>query len=201
MTYTKMAAGIWVVVLLNAPVCGAPDALKADIDKIVQPVVEGKKPFGVAVGIVSKEGRRVFGYGAVAREGGTVPDGETIFEIGSITKVFTGLLLADMVEDGLVKFDDPVRRYLPDSVEVPTSGGKEITLLDLATHSSGLPRMPSNFALSKSKSPRDPYRYYTSQLLYDFCRNTDCAATSAPDSNTPTSALGCWGTHWCAGRT
>ena len=67
-------------------------------------------------------------------------DGDTLFEIGSITKVFTALLLQDMIERGEMKLDDPVQKYLPNSVKMPTYQGKEITLLHLATHTSGLPR-------------------------------------------------------------
>jgi serine-type D-Ala-D-Ala carboxypeptidase/endopeptidase len=96
-------------------------------------------------------------------------DGDTVFEIGSITKVFTALLLADMVERGEVALDDPVAKYLPTAmpagVSLATHNGKPITLLDLATCTSGLPNMPDNFA------PRDqanPYADYTVAQLYVF---------------------------------
>ncbi|MDD5678549.1 MAG: serine hydrolase [Kiritimatiellae bacterium] len=67
------------------------------------------------------------------------------FEIGFATKVFTALLLADAIERGEMKLDDPISKYLPPAVVVPTRNGRQITLLDLATHTSGLPRMPDNF--------------------------------------------------------
>ncbi|HTI03760.1 MAG TPA: serine hydrolase, partial [Gemmatimonadales bacterium] len=91
--------------------------------------------------------------------------GTAVFEIGSITKVFTASVLADMVARGEVRLDDPVAKYLPASVHVPSYGGKQITLVDLATQSSGLPRLPTNFA------PRDstnPYADYTVAQLYAF---------------------------------
>src|SRR6185369_13989249 len=81
-------------------------------------------------------------------------DGDTVFEIGSITKVFTGLLFADMVLRGEVAPDDPAAKFLPASVKMPDFEGAPITLLDLATYTSGLPRMPSNFA---PKDPGNPY--------------------------------------------
>ena len=77
-------------------------------------------------------------------------DVDTVFEIGSITKVFTALLFADMVLRGEVAPDDPAAKFLPASVKMPEFEGTPITLLDLATYTSGLPRMPSNFA------PKDP---------------------------------------------
>src|SRR5688500_8297205 len=74
-------------------------------------------------------------------------DSNTVFEIGSITKVFTTSLLADMVARGEVRFEDPVGRYLPGFVRMPTRKGKQITLLDLATQFLGLFRLHDNLAL------------------------------------------------------
>ncbi len=65
---------------------------------------------------------------------------DTVAEIGSLGKLFTAFLLADMVERGEVALNDPVQKYLPASVKVPSRGGKQILLVDLATHFSGLPR-------------------------------------------------------------
>jgi serine-type D-Ala-D-Ala carboxypeptidase/endopeptidase len=85
--------------------------------------------------------------------GGLTP--ASVFEIGSITKTFTGLLLADMEREGLVAFDDPVARYLP---VAPPVKGREVTLEDLATHSSGLPRVPRGMLIAAYTSERkDPY--------------------------------------------
>jgi len=92
-------------------------------------------------------------------------DGNSVFEIGSITKVFTSLLLADMVERGEVTLDAPVQRFMPANVKVPRRNGREITLVDLATHTSGLPRLPNNMAPA---NPLDPYADYGAQRLYAF---------------------------------
>ena len=91
----------------------------------------------------------------------------TLFEIGSITKVFTGILLAEMVERGEVRLEDPVQDLLPKGVVVPSRNGKQIRLVDLATHSSGLPRMPDNFAPA---DPANPYADYSAEKLYEFLR-------------------------------
>ena len=119
----------------------------------------------IVVGLIDEKGSRVVSFGNTVKGGGTPVDGKTIFEIGSITKVFTSLLLADMVAKGEVKLDDPVAKYLPKDVKVPARGGKEITLLDLATHFSGLPSMPTNF---KSADPANPYADYTVAQMYAF---------------------------------
>jgi len=81
-------------------------------------------------------------------------DPETIFEIGSVTKVFTALLLADMTERGQVRLDDAAAGYLPGG------GTGPVTLADLATHTSGLPRLPPGLPWFALTSPRDPYARY-----------------------------------------
>jgi D-alanyl-D-alanine-carboxypeptidase/D-alanyl-D-alanine-endopeptidase len=120
---------------------------------------------GMVVGMIEPSGRRVVAYGR--REAGDPRplDGDTLFEIGSITKVFTALLLADMVARGEVALADPVGKLLSADAKVPERGGRAITLIDLATHTSALPRMPANFA---PKDPLDPYADYSVARLNEF---------------------------------
>ena len=99
----------------------------------------------------------------------------TIYEIGSVTKVFTGLMLAQYAAEGKVDLKDPIREYLPDSVQVPNKNGKMIRLVDLATHTSGLARMPDNFA---PRDPANPYADYTVAQMYDYLSRATLA--SAP---------------------
>jgi len=89
---------------------------------------------------------------------GRLPDGpRSIVEIGSITKVFTTTLLADLAREGLVALEDPVQRHLPERLRMPTRG-REITLLDLATHHSGLPRLPKGLLVTAyTRDRRNPY--------------------------------------------
>jgi D-alanyl-D-alanine-carboxypeptidase/D-alanyl-D-alanine-endopeptidase len=122
---------------------------------------------GMVVGIIDANGRRIVSHGTTAKGGKQPVDGDTVFEIGSATKVFTSLLLADMVARGEVALSDPVSKYLPASVKVPERGGKKITLEHLATHTSGLPRLPSNLA---PKDPANPYADYTVNQLNEYLR-------------------------------
>lgn len=132
---------------------------------LVQRIDAMHRSVGIVVGVITPEGQRIISYGHL-NQGDTRPlDGNTIFEIGSVTKVFTSLLLAEMVQRGEVSLNDPVAKYLPDTVKVPERDGKQITLLDLATHTSGLPRMPSNFV---PKDPNNPYVDYSVEQLYQF---------------------------------
>ena len=134
------------------------------IRAVIKDRVDAKRSSGIAVGILDPDGRtRVFAYGT---SGTSRPlDEKSVFEIGSITKTFTATTLADMVAKGEVKLDDPVAKYLPSTARVPSRNGREITLVDLATQSSGLPRMPSNFA---PKDQTNPYADYTEQQALDF---------------------------------
>ncbi len=117
---------------------------------------------GVIVGAIGADGTNIYKAGS---SGNGVPlDEHTVFEIGSVTKTFTATILASMVLDKSVRLDDPVAKYLPRSVHVPTRDGKQITLLDLATQHSGLPRLPTNLDPTAS----DPYATYTVPKMYAF---------------------------------
>src|SRR5207253_4837382 len=100
--------------------------------------------------------RRVIGYG-LTKDGGKVPDGSTVFEIGSVIKTFTATLLAQMVQAGEVQLDQPVKELLPAGVRMQEKDGVAITLLHLATHRSGLPRLPGNFVVTTIDNPYADY--------------------------------------------
>ncbi|HEY6618458.1 MAG TPA: serine hydrolase, partial [Steroidobacteraceae bacterium] len=111
---------------------------------------------GLTIGVVQHGERRVFVFGTAKAD--------SIYEIGSLTKTFTGLILAQMVEQGRVKLDEPVRQLLPAGT-VAKPQGTEISLLDLTTQHSGLPRMPDNF---KPTNPDNPYADYGAANLYQY---------------------------------
>jgi D-alanyl-D-alanine-carboxypeptidase/D-alanyl-D-alanine-endopeptidase len=139
------------------------DALIRQI--LVNRIDKEKQGVGIVIGVIDAKGQRVVAYGSLEKGGKRPLDGDTLFEIGSITKVFTSLLLADMAQRGEVKLDDPIAKYVPSTAKIPERGGKQITLVDLATHTSGLQRMPANF---NSKDPANPYIDYTEDQLYTF---------------------------------
>ena len=152
----------------EAPTATQPSRLPDPKDVqalLVQLVDVEKRAPGIVVGMIADDPqeRWVVGYGRLSATDKRVPDGDTVFEIGSITKVFTGILLAQAVVNGEVKLDDPISMYLPEGVTAPEYEGKSITLLDLATHTSGLARMPSNF---HPKNLENPYADYTLDQMY-----------------------------------
>ncbi|HTY64554.1 MAG TPA: serine hydrolase [Acidobacteriota bacterium] len=146
----------------------APSAVLSneEIQKILEDRLgERKDRVGIVVGIIEPAGRRTVAYGSFDKNDARPVRGNTVFEIGSTTKVFTSLLLADMVQHGEVALSDPVAKYLPSNVKVPERG-RAITLEDLARHRSGLPRLPTNF--NAAANPLNPYAQYSVQQLYEF---------------------------------
>ncbi|HLQ79104.1 MAG TPA: serine hydrolase [Terriglobia bacterium] len=135
---------------------------------LVERVDKYRQSVGIVVGVIGPSGRRIISYGNLAAGDSRPLNGDTVFEIGSITKVFTSLLLADMVGRNEVALSDPVAKYLPATVRVPERRGEQITLEDLATHTSGLPRMPANV---DSRDPANPFAEYSVDRLYDFLSN------------------------------
>jgi serine-type D-Ala-D-Ala carboxypeptidase/endopeptidase len=116
---------------------------------------------GIIVGTVSSEGRKIISVGERSSDDPHTPDGETAFEIGSATKAFTALLLADMAQKDELALDDPVAKYLPAGLKVPERHGRTISLLDLATHTAGLPFMPNE---STTWSNLDANKYSLADL-------------------------------------
>ncbi|HEX3928429.1 MAG TPA: serine hydrolase [Gemmatimonadales bacterium] len=139
---------------------------------------------GIAAGRLDGDRRSVVTSGALRVGSFDLVADSTEFEIGSLTKTFTATLLADMVIKGEVALDDPVAKYLP-GWTVPAFGGREITLLDLATHTSALPRLPTNF---QPHDAADPYVDYTEAALQAFLKND--TLTRAPGAQYEYSNLG-----------
>jgi len=123
---------------------------------------------GLVVGIIDGVQRKIISVGKANKITNQILNKESLFEIGSISKTFTGILLADMVLKGELKLDDPVAQFLPKTVTMPTRNEKQITLLHLATHTSALPRLPTGFS---PKDTTNPYADYTVKMMYEFISN------------------------------
>ena len=129
-------------------------------------IAEGITP-SIAIAIIDENGIQYFNFGKTSEKGKEV-DEHTIYEIGSISKVFTAILLAQQVLDGDLKLDDKINDYLPAEVKVPVMGKQEITFGNLSDHTSGLPRMPDNFTPA---NPNNPFADYTVDKMYEFISN------------------------------
>jgi serine-type D-Ala-D-Ala carboxypeptidase/endopeptidase len=160
--------GIFAVVRADDPPKGqdvkSPDDLRAFVEKAVAPLIKEQAGIGVVVGVWVDEKQQVFGFGKVKlAEQEVAPDGDTMFEIASMTKAFTGTLLGDLVNKGEMRLDDPAQKYLPAELQLPRRDDRDITLLNLATHTSSLPPQPPGiglFAMTKPAGATNPYKHY-----------------------------------------
>jgi CubicO group peptidase (beta-lactamase class C family) len=141
-----------IAVVTPAPSWAADD--RSAIDELVKPFLKDKPYLGLVVGVTRPGGHEVIGYGRVTLDGKPqTPAADTLFEIGSATKIFTGTLLAEAVAAGRVRLDDPVQKYLPGGLTVPRRDDRDITLLHLATHTSSLPVQPPLILLKDLANP------------------------------------------------
>ncbi|MBD1865525.1 beta-lactamase family protein [Trichocoleus sp. FACHB-46] len=141
----------------------------SEIEAILQQRIDQEKQsVGIVVGVIDESGNRIIAQGKRDQTDSYSVDGNTLFEIGSTTKVFTTLVLANLVEQGPLNLSDRISTLLPGAVKAPTRNGQEISLLDLATHTSGLLHLPDNFAPADMSNP---YVDYSVDQLYGFLSN------------------------------
>jgi CubicO group peptidase (beta-lactamase class C family) len=141
---------------------------EAVVESIQSRIDLGMNP-SIAIGVLDDSGVHYYNFG-LTKAGGKTVDEHTIYEIGSITKTFTGILLADATLNGLVAVDDPAQKYLPDAVHMPEFDGDQITLGHLSDHTSSMPRMPDNF---EPADPTNPYADYSTDRMYDFVNSCE----------------------------
>jgi len=150
--------------------------LDRQLDSIVQ-AYNGQHPLiGLSIGILCHDSLFRYGYGETATGNGQLPNANTLFEIGSVSKTFTATLLADAIRRGLLRLDDLISRYLPDSIPPLQRDGVAVTIGMLANHTSGLPRLPDNF-MRLGVSMQNPYRLYDRAALFAFLRTVKLSST------------------------
>lgn len=137
--------------------------LKARVEQLATDYIAQRENVGLVVGIYQRGQESVQGFGR-SNPANTPPNGNLIYEIGSITKLFTGITLAALEQNGQVNLDDPIASYLPPEVSLSPEVAA-ITLSQLATHTSGLPRLPDTL-LTDLVDETNPYRDYTASDLY-----------------------------------
>ena len=148
-------------------------SLRAQVDALAQPLVEGKRTPGIVVGVLSADGRKqVFGYGVSDTVGGATPNGETLFAVGSLSKGFVGNIAAMLVQDGLLSWNDSLEQLLPAGTPL-SEDARSITLLQLATHSGGLPRQPMtprtlSYFIEYLFTGNSFYRHFDRAYLLDY---------------------------------
>jgi serine-type D-Ala-D-Ala carboxypeptidase/endopeptidase len=133
--------------------------MQTELDRVAR---RAGRHVGVAIGLIDGDGTAFTGFG-MSRPSGATPEASTSFQIGSVTKVITALLLADAVVRGEVALEQPLASAFPDTATHPS--GPPIRLVDLATHTSGLPRLPPGLVRQSRGQRDDPYASFTIERL------------------------------------
>ncbi|MDB4904296.1 MAG: ampC 1 [Mucilaginibacter sp.] len=154
--------------------------LKSEIDKKIDTVartyIQKANTVGLCIGVLKDGKISTYGYGETVKGKGKLPNADNFFEIGSITKTFTTTILAYYVNKGSIKLNDPITKFLPDSVAANPEL-KSVTLLNLSNHTSGFARIPDNL-ISHATDPTNPYKDYTKELLFQYLKT--CKLESKP---------------------
>ena len=158
------------------------------VDEIAQSYIKKANTQSLAIGILNKGVMNTFFYGETSKGiKASLPSENTIYEIGSITKLFTATLLADLVEKQIISLDDSITKFLPDSIATNPYLQK-ITFKQLANHTSGLTRLPANLEKAPKYSSTNPYSNYTRKELFAFLK--DYSSTREPGDEYEYSNLG-----------
>jgi CubicO group peptidase (beta-lactamase class C family) len=151
-------------------------SVEAEAAQLAQPLIDSGHAYGMAVGVLTPDGRtQSFGFGRTGLPGdASPPRADTIFEVGSVSKLCVTMLLAALVKEGRMSYQDTVRDILPADVPVSPAVG-ELTLYELVTHTGGFPRQPNNaiqgrYFISYLFTGKDLYGYITKPYLYEYLR-------------------------------
>lgn len=141
------------------------------IEDIVTPYIANDKTKALSIGIFKNGQTTYFNFGSSSNKQPSPPTNTSIYEIGSITKTFTTAVLAQMVQEGKVNLADPISKFLPAGIINWSTDTINITLEELATHQSGMPRLPDNIMKRMVFSMDNPYKSYSMADLYGFLKN------------------------------
>lgn len=153
---------------------GTP-TLSLTLEEKIDKIAEKNLKVGLSIGLINKGREKlVFNYGKLSLNNDEPPDENTVFDIGSMTKTFTAILLTDTYLNGNFT-DDTVSHYLPKGVKMPVKGETPILIFHLLTHTSGLPRSPhadgQSYPLPSNFAAENPYQNYTTEQIYDYLSN------------------------------
>lgn len=137
------------------------------IDSVANSYLKQQNAQSLAIGIIKNGQSKTYFYGETAKGNQTLPTTTSLYEIGSLSKVFTAILLSNLVEEGTITLDQPISLFLPDTLQKNEDLAK-ITFQMLANHTSGFPRLPDNFEKVKGYSGNDPYKAYDRKALYNY---------------------------------
>ncbi|MFC2138964.1 serine hydrolase domain-containing protein [Bacteroidota bacterium] len=138
------------------------------VNEVIAPYAQESSTASVSIGILKDNQISYYGYGETKKGNNIIPDSETIYEIGSITKTFTALLMIDYLQSNSLSIDCPINNLLPADIPLLQYNSKPIRIKHLLNHTSGLPRLPDDF--NNGSDPNNPYKHYDSTKMYSFLK-------------------------------
>lgn len=136
----------------------------------------------LSIGIVNGNTTSTYYYGETKKESNVLPGDKSLYEIGSISKTFTAVLLAHAVNEKKIALTDDIRKYLPGAYPDLLLNGAPISIVKLANHTSGLPALPMDFQTSTGYNAENPYMHYSKEMIYQYLKTLkqDTIAVSTP---------------------
>ncbi len=140
------------------------------IDSLALDHLQNAANCGLSIGIINGDKTEMYFYGSTNKKAAQLPDAETMYEIGSVTKTFTGIILARAINEGKIKADDDIRKYMPGEYPNLQYKGSPIKIVNLANHTSRLPRIPGDLDKQPHYNVQDPYKNYSRDMMYDYLK-------------------------------
>ena len=140
------------------------------VDSLALDHLQNAANCGLSIGIINGDKTEMYFYGSTNKKTANLPDAETMYEIGSVTKTFTSIILAHAINEGKIKADDDIRKYIPGEYPNLQYKGNAIKIVNLANHTSRLPRIPANLDQQPQYSAQDPYKNYSKEMMYGYLK-------------------------------
>ena len=159
----------------SANAATAQEQLPSEVSQQIQERIDEGYHLGTVIGVIDETGSRYYSFGKMSLASDLELGENSIFEIGSITKCFTALLVADLELDGKLSVSDPIDKFIPVFKDVMKGSNRTITLESLMTHTSGLPRNP----LNTDPDDDDRYKNYSVGDLHSFLETYAAGSSEA----------------------
>jgi len=145
--------------------------LQLYLDTLALKYLKDPNNSGLSFGIINGNTTETYYYGETKKETNTLPDAQSLYEIASITKTFTAILLAHAVNEKKIALNDDIRKYLPGEYPDLQFGGQPIRIVNLANHTSGLPILPVDFVKAPGYDVANPYLHYSREMIYQYLKD------------------------------
>lgn len=144
--------------------------LDSVVENAVVDFIQNPQNCGFSIGVIKDTSVYFYNYGETMRGNNMLPKQHTIYEIGSVTKTFCGILLGYAITEGKLKLDDDIRKYMPGQFPNLETNKHTIEIKHLANHSSGLPVTPEDIRSQTDFDSLNPYKNYDKIKLFDYLR-------------------------------